>query len=75
MKQFKVGCSPVTSDIFAGYVNDDKGMWVGKKHNVTETSVGAVAQHIIQLKEDFVFGYQGKKYALRVVELTEKQEQ
>jgi hypothetical protein len=73
MKEFKVGCSPITSDIYAGYVNE-KEMWVGTKHNVTETSVGAVAQHLIQLKEEFIFGYKGKKFALRVVEI-EQQEQ
>ncbi len=73
MAQFKVGCSPITSDIYAGNVND-KGMWVGKKHNVTDTAFGAVAQNLLQLKEEFVFGYQGKKYALRVVELTEEEQ-
>lgn len=68
MKGFKVGCSPITSDIYAGNVND-KGMWVGTKHNVTDTAVGAVAQHLLQLNEEMKFGYKGKEYVLQVVEL------
>jgi hypothetical protein len=71
MKGFKVGCSPITSDIYAGNVND-KGMWVGKKHNVTDTAVGAVAQHLLQLNEEMKFGYKGKEYVLQVVELKQQ---
>ena len=71
MKEFKVGCSPITSDIYAGFVND-KGMWVGKKHDVTDTAVGAVAQHLLQLNEVMEFGYKDKKYILQVVELKQQ---
>jgi hypothetical protein len=70
MSNFKVGCSPITSEIYAGTVSKT-GLW-GKKHNVTETAVGAVAQHLLQLDEELRFNYQGKNYALRVVELENK---
>jgi hypothetical protein len=70
MSSFKVGCSPITSEIYAGTVSKT-GLW-GKKHNVTETAVGAVAQHLLQLDEELRFNYQGKNYALRVVELENK---
>lgn len=73
MKGFKVGCSPITSDIYAGNVND-KGMWVGTKHNVTDTAVGAVAQHLIQLKEEFRFSYKEKKFALIVAEIEQEEQ-
>ena len=68
MSEFKIGCSPLTSEIFAGNVLKN-GMWGAKKHNVTETAVGAVAQHLLQKDEEMQFDYEGKKYALRVVEL------
>lgn len=48
MADFKVGCSPITSKIYAGKVLKN-GMW-GVKHNVTDTAVGAVAQHLLQLE-------------------------
>lgn len=70
MSNFKVGCSPLTSEIFAGTVSKN-GLW-GKKHNVTQTAVGAVAQHLLQKDEELRFNYQGKKYALRVVELKDE---
>lgn len=73
MSNFKVGCSPVTGEIYAGHVND-KGMWVNKRHNVTDTAVGAVAENLLLSKEELRFGYQGKQYVLRVVELTEQEQ-
>ena len=67
MSNYKVGCSPITSDIYVGAVSKT-GLW-GKKHNVTDTAVSAVAQNLLQTNEEFRFEYRGKKYALRVVEL------
>lgn len=67
MSNYKVGCSPLTSEIYAGSVSKT-GLW-GKKHNVTNTAVGAVAQHLLQKDEELRFEYQGKKYALKVVEI------
>jgi len=69
MSEFKVGCSPLTSEIYAGSVSKT-GLW-GKKHNVTDTAVSAVAQHLLQKDEEMEFQYRGKKYALRVVEIHE----
>ena len=71
MTSFKVGCSPLTSEIFAGNVSES-GMWSVRKHNVTDTAVGAVAQYLLQKDEEMQFNYKGKKYALRVVELNEE---
>jgi hypothetical protein len=68
MSEFKIGCSPLTSKIYAGNVLKN-GMWGAKKHNVTDTAVVAVAQHLLQKDEEMQFDYRGKKYALRVVEL------
>lgn len=71
MSEFKVGCSPLTSEIYAGTVSKN-GLW-GKKHNVTATAVGAVAQYLLQRDEQMVFTYMGKEYSLKVVELNTKE--
>ncbi len=55
MSKMKVGCSPLTSEIFAGKVLKD-GTWGANKQNVTDTAVGAVAQHLLQLDENGYFG-------------------
>lgn len=70
MSNFKVGCSPIIGVLYAGTVNK-KGAW-GKKHDVTDTAVGAVAEHLIQRNEELRFNLKGKSYALRVVEIKEK---
>jgi hypothetical protein len=71
MADFKVGCSPITSKIYAGNVTT-KGMWGKVKHDVTDTAVSSVAQHLLQLKELFQFEYRGKTYQLKVDEVTPK---
>lgn len=66
MSEFKVGCSPLTSEIYAGSVSKN-GLW-GKKHKVTDTAVAAVAQYLLQKDEHMVFNYMGKEFRLQVVE-------
>lgn len=67
MADFKVGCSPLTSKIFAGNVLKN-GTWGQTKHDVTETA--AVAQHLLQLEESIEFTHgNGKRYRLQVVEI------
>ena len=67
MSEMKVGCSPLTSEIFAGIVLKN-GTWK-KKDNVTKTAVGAVAQHLLQLDEKMQFTYKGEQYELKVVKI------
>ena len=68
MSKTKVGCSPLTSEIFAGRVLKS-GQWGANKENVTDTAVGAVAQHLLQLDEKMHFTYGGDEYVLKVVKL------
>ena len=70
MSDFKVGCSPLSSRIFAGKVLKN-GTWGNVKHDVTDTAVCAVAQHLLQLDEKLQFKYRGKAYELKVVEVSE----
>ncbi len=65
MKNFKVGCSPLTSTLYAGNVLKN-GNWGNVKHDVTDTAVIAVAQHLLQLNQKMQFNYQGKEYEIKV---------
>lgn len=65
MSDFKVGCSPLTSKIYAGKVLKN-GTWAKNKHDVTDTAVGAVAQHLLQLNQKLEFTYNGNVYELKV---------
>lgn len=65
-KEFKVGCSPITSKIYAGNVLKN-GTWGKVKHDVTDTAVSAVAQHFLQLNQSMEFQYQGETYVIKVV--------
>lgn len=71
MSEFKVGCSPLTSEIYAGSVSKN-GLW-GKKYNVTDTALSAVAQYLLQKDEQMVFTYRDKEYSLMVVEHNTKE--
>ena len=68
MAEFKVGCSPITDTIYAGKVSD-KGMWVGKKHDVTQSAVGAVAELLLKEDTHLRFTTDGKEYILQVTEI------
>ena len=68
MAQIKIGCSPITSTIYAGRVLKN-GMWANGKQDVTDSAVSAVAQHLLQAEELFQFDYNGKTYQLKVEEV------
>jgi len=71
MSEFKIGCSPLTSRLFAGKVLKN-GTWGQTKHDVTDTAVGAVAQHLLQLEEKMLFNYKGERYELKVEKVVEE---
>jgi len=71
MSDFKVGCSPLTSRLFAGKVLKN-GTWSQQRHDVTDTAVGAVAQHLLQLEEKMQFNYKGELYEIKVEKVTDK---
>jgi len=68
MGDLKVGCSPLTSTIYAGKVLKN-GTWGANRTDVTDSAVGAVAQHLLQKDEMMQFTYQGKDYVLKVEEV------
>lgn len=71
MAKFKVGCSPLTSKIFAGNVSE-RNVYTGKKYDVTDTAPSAVAQHLLQLNQSMEFTYEGEQYELTVIKLPKK---
>jgi hypothetical protein len=71
MSEFKIGCSPLTSRLFAGKVLKN-GTWGQQRHDVTDTAVGAVAQHLLQLEEKMLFNYKGERYELKVEKVVEE---
>lgn len=61
----KVGCSPLTSRIYAGRVLKG-GIWANNKTDVTDSAVNAVAQQLLQTGEKLQFTYLGDRYELKV---------
>lgn len=68
MAEFKVGCSPLTNKIYAGNVLKS-GIWAAKKHEVTDSAVSAVAEHLLNAKKKLCFSIDGRNYELSVQEV------
>ena len=67
MADYKVGYSPLTSEIYAGTVSKD-GLWGVKKHKVTNTAISSVAEFLLDKDIAITFRSKGKKYAMKVEE-------
>ena len=67
----KVMSSMLTGRIYAGRVNPKNQMFIGEKDDVTDSAIGAVAEHLV--KEDIVIDFEirGKKYRLQALEIEE----
>ena len=68
MADYKVGYSPLTSEIYAGTVSKD-GLWGVKKHKVTDSAIISVADFLLAKDITITFRSKGKKYAMKVEEL------
>ena len=67
MSDFKVGCSPLSSKLYAGKIAN--GTWGKVKHDVTDTAVLAVAQRLMQLDEMVQFDCNGETYQMKVTKV------
>lgn len=65
--KMRVKCAGITNKIYCGIGNEK--MFVGKKHDVTDDAISATAQSLLGSNTELQFEIDGKKYALRVVEL------
>ena len=59
MRVKTMGASPLSGRIFQGTLNTEKGMWVGKKEDVTEQAVGndsnlLIVFYVQIMPDDFV---------------------
>mgnify|MGYP000441797731 CR=1 FL=1 len=55
-----MGASPITNTIYYGNVNEEKGLWVGEKKDVTDMAIGAVFEWFLNQmdgKEEFEISY------------------
>lgn len=64
MKIKTMGASTLTGQIFQGTLNTEKGMWVGKKEDVTEQAVKSVAEHLLIKKTRYAYRMQDGKYVV-----------
>lgn len=56
----KMGVSPITNTIYYGNVNEEKGLWVGEKKDVTNMAIAAVFEWFLNQmdgKEEFIITY------------------
>ena len=55
-----MGVTPVTNIIYYGNVNEEKGLWVGERKDVTDMAIGAVFEWFLNQmdgKEEFGISY------------------
>lgn len=55
-----MGVSPITNTIYYGNVNEEKGLWVGEKKDVTDMAIASVFEWFMNQmdgKEEFVISY------------------
>lgn len=56
----KMGVSPITNCIYYGNVNEEKGLWVGEKKDVTDMAIASVFEWFCNQmddKEEFSISY------------------
>lgn len=56
----KMGVSHITNTIYYGNVNEEKGLWVGEKKDVTDMAIASVFEWFMNQmdgKEEFVISY------------------
>ena len=56
----KMGVSPITNTIYYGNVNEEKGLWVGEKKDVTDMAIASVFEWFLNQmdgKEEFIITY------------------
>ncbi|ENL1060016.1 TPA: hypothetical protein P7R36_005209 [Escherichia coli] len=64
MRVKTMGASPLSGRIFQGTLNTEKGMWVGKKEDVTEQAVKAVAEHLMIKKQKYAYKTKDGKWLI-----------
>lgn len=71
MKTKHMGASPLTGNIYYGTLDMEKGMWVGKKSDVTDIACRAVAESLFIKKIDRVYSLKDGRELVLSVEVRE----
>ncbi|EOT4348287.1 hypothetical protein ACNDZH_004520 [Escherichia coli] len=70
MRVKTIGASPLSGRIFQG--TTEKGMWVGKKEDVTEQAVKAVAEHLMIKDQKYAYETKDGKWLIICHQLVDK---
>lgn len=66
-----MGVNPITNTIYYGNVNEEKGLWVGEKKDVTDMAIAAVFEWFMNQmdeKEEFAISYPNvSEFTLKMV--------
>lgn len=63
----KVSASVFSTVIYAGRVNEQKGIFIGDKEDVTDSAVNAVAEYLLNKQVTLHFTHRNENYILQVV--------
>ncbi|HAT4499313.1 MULTISPECIES: DUF7446 family protein [Pantoea] len=53
--EYRVGYTPLSGRLYAGYVRKDNGKWEGSPHEVTDWAMFAVGQKLAREETDMLF--------------------
>ena len=66
----KIGLLPITKQIVVGRVNEQTGLWVGERTDLTNDAVIAVGDYLLAAKHSIEFpSLDGKRYEILVREV------
>ena len=72
MKIKTMAASPLSGRIFQGTLNTEKGMWVGKREDVTDQAVRAVAEHMMIKDKKYAYETKDGKWLIISHQLVDK---
>lgn len=72
MRVKTMGASPLSGRIFQGTLNTEKGMWVGKKEDVTEQAIKAVAEHMMIKDQRYAYETNDGKWLIISHQIVDK---
>ncbi|HCS2728417.1 TPA: hypothetical protein OQT81_003127 [Shigella flexneri] len=72
MRVKTMGASLLNGRIFQGTLNTEKGMWVGKREDVTDQAVRAVAEHMMIKDQKYAYETKDGKWLIISHQLVDK---
>ncbi len=72
MKIKTMAASPLSGRIFQGTLNTEKGMWVGKKEDVTEQAIKAVTEHLMIKDRKYAYKTNDGKWVIIMHQLVDE---